>query len=61
MADLILEDFVDFSDRDLVSVLSYEKEKMFGTQKLHVEYRGANGIISTPFGDSSAEGRKGRS
>jgi hypothetical protein len=58
MADLIVRNFVDLSSENLVRVLSDEKDKMFGIQKLHVEDRGTNGLFSTSFGGSSSEDRK---
>jgi hypothetical protein len=40
MAELIIRDFVDLSSENLVRVLSDEKDKMFGVQKLYAEERG---------------------
>jgi hypothetical protein len=57
MADLIVQDFANLPGKNLVQVLSDEKEKMFGIQRLHVQ---ENGSFSTSLGGSSVENFKVR-
>jgi hypothetical protein len=61
MGDLIIQDFVEVSSNNLVRVLSEEKTKMFGIQKLHAEEIAANDLLSASVGGSSAEDGKARS
>lgn len=61
MGDLIIQDFVTLSSNNLVRVLSEEKTKMFGIQRLHTEEMAANDLLSASVGGSSAEDGKARS
>ena len=52
MADLVLQEFRDLFNKNLVQTLSNEKTEMFGEQKFHAKKREDNRLRSRPFAGS---------
>jgi hypothetical protein len=60
MTDLIIQNFKDFSGKNLMQVLANERKKIFGDQKFHVKKRGDNRFCSSALAGSFAKVRKAR-
>jgi hypothetical protein len=58
MADLFLQDFSDLSIQNLVQVLSNEKKKMFGEEKLPENKKEDNWLRSRPLAGSMLTSKK---